>query len=307
MRVALLASLCLPLPAAPCSECHTDVARKQSASHHAAALRPIADSPLPHLFRDNGGLTYSLQSGLVLITSTTGLTATLEWAFGAGAQGITPVGTIDGRAFEHRFSYYPKAQRFALTFGHPSGVATPEAAFGVPQDAKTLARCFSCHSTGGQPGITCDRCHGPPQAHIEAARAGVPEDALRRTIVNPGRFPAKAQIEFCGACHRLPEPGNDSPEPELEDPVNVRFAPIGLLASRCFQASKRLTCTTCHDPHDNARPRTDDFYVQRCRDCHAQSKSHCPRPAKSDCLTCHMPQASLGRYLTFTNHRIHVP
>ena len=33
--------------------------------------------------------------------------------------------------------------------------------------------------------------------------------------MNPGRFGAKAQIEICGECHRLPAAGNFSPEVEV--------------------------------------------------------------------------------------------
>jgi len=317
MRAVFLLGALSSLAAASqddCSECHAIISQRQGRSHHAAALRPIAASPLLPVLRGNShpagadpALAYEVQPDGVRVISDSGVAATLQWAFGAGAQGITPVGTLDGRTLEHRFSYYPKARRFGLTFGHPDRPQGPEALLGLPQDAQTLVRCFGCHSTGEQPGITCERCHGPAQAHIQAARAGASKEALRRTLVNPGRFPAKAQVQFCGQCHRLPEPGSNVPEPEIEDPVTVRFAPIGLLASRCFQASKRLACTTCHDTHDNTRPRGDEFYAQRCRDCHAESRTRCPRPAKGDCLSCHMKQASLGPYLMFTDHRIRIP
>ncbi len=95
-------------------------------------------------------------------------------------------------------------------------------------------------------------------------------------------------------------------KPELEDPVNVRFAPIGLLASRCFRESGgKLSCLTCHDPHTDARPRNSAFYIDRCLSCHANVAHH-SAAQKKNCLPCHMKQTSLGRYLVFTDHRIRV-
>jgi hypothetical protein len=97
--------------------------------------------------------------------------------------------------------------------------------------------------------------------------------------------------------------------PELENPVTVRFAPIGLLASRCFTVSHAISCLTCHDPHDNVRPRTDLSYTAKCLTCHADDRKPvklCRRKVKENCLPCHMPQASLKPYLKFTDHRIRV-
>jgi hypothetical protein len=304
-----------------CASCHPAESQKQMRSHHAQALHPIAESPLwaffqtgPHPPGADDSLSYEARKIDVLVTASSGAAASLQWAFGAGVQGITPVGILDGRFIEHRFSYYSGPRRLALTFGHPERAA----ALGIPQDNRTIFQCFNCHSTGAKPGpdltemrpgITCDRCHGPGDAHISAVKAGASPAAIRRSLVNPGRFPAKAVIETCGECHRLPAPGSDTPEPEIEDPVSVRFAPVGLLASRCYQKSKQLTCLTCHDPHDNTLPRAAATYTDRCRSCHVQppsAKSKCARTTNGDCLDCHMRQASLGPYLRFTDHRIRI-
>lgn len=274
-----------------CATCHRPEYRKQVNSRHFAALRPIAQSPVAELLKARRNPDQP--------------PAIFEWAFGAGAQGITPVGTIDGQYFEHRFSYFPQAHQFALTFGHPAAANTALAKLGILQDNRTVTQCFNCHATGVkngatapdlsnmQPGVSCERCHGPGAAHV-AAKAG--------SIMNPARLTAKAQVKFCGECHRLPPAGALSPEPEIEDPVSVRFAPIGLMASRCFTQSGKLSCTTCHDPHQDARPRANSFYTERCLTCH----SACKQAKKEACVDCHMRKAALTPFLTFTDHRIRV-
>jgi hypothetical protein len=308
-----------------CAECHRDQYQRQIRSRHALALRPIRESPLPQLlvglaWRERGDVTleYEADPGGLRITARKNQereSALLEWAFGAGAQGITPVGRLDGPYFEHRLSWYRAPNRPALTFGHSTAPSPdPVSALGLPQSDAVIYRCFHCHSTGVNsgpdlsamiPGVTCERCHGPGRAHAEAARAARPTEH----ILNPGRFPAKAQVEMCGDCHRLPKPGDASPAPELEDPITVRFQPFGFMASRCFTASRNFSCVTCHDPHEDARPRNDAFYSSKCLACHkagARARSKCPRARRQDCLPCHMQRSSPARYLTFTDHRIRV-
>jgi hypothetical protein len=261
-----------------------------------------------------------VQNGIAARLSGVAEDATIEWAFGAGVQGSTPVGRINGQYFEHRFSYYSRISDLALTFGHPAQVGSPAGELGILQDNLTISRCFNCHSTGVArsisgpdlqgmlPGVQCERCHGPGSSHIQAAVDGAPAESVRKEVVNPGRLPAKALIQICGQCHRLSGPDTGS-KPELENPVNVRFAPIGLLASRCFQRTGSLSCLTCHDPHENARPRSDMAYSDKCLACHsndAKPVRACRRRVKENCLPCHMQQASLGPYLRFTDHRIRI-
>lgn len=314
-----------------CAACHRTEYEKQTHSRHFQALRPIAQSPIYALLRaqakpgDAGdAISYETRVKDVLVTvqqKEERLSAPLEWAFGAGAQGITPVGIIGGRYFEHRFSYFRNAKKFALTFGHPAKAGNGDAEFGIFQTRRTITQCFNCHATGVasgeagpdlsdmRPGISCERCHGPGRAHVAAAQAGAKPEEVRKSLMNPGRLSAKSQVQVCGECHRLPQPGVLSPEPEIEDPVSVRFAPVGLMASRCFAESQKLSCTTCHDAHENARPRSDAYYSQRCLSCHTDapaSAKACQRGNRENCLPCHMRQTSLSRYLKFTDHRVRV-
>jgi hypothetical protein len=326
---ALSVSICWPaefVGSDACARCHPSEFGKQSVSHHAHSLQPIEGSIigtalLKSEHSPDGRLQYEQSGGNILVHEEgVPQPVVLEWAFGAGAQGSTPVGHLGDQFIEHRFSYYSRIAGLAPTFGHPPQASTPIAELGVLQDKRTIASCFNCHATGVQrsgsefsltsmrPGVGCERCHGPGSAHIQAAERGLSEPEVRREVVNPGRLPARAQIEICGGCHRLPLPGMGE-EPELEEPVTVRFAPIGLLVSRCFRVSKTISCLTCHDPHTDARPRTDMAYSEKCLACHATDHKPvklCRRAQKENCLPCHMQQASLESHLKFTDHRIRV-
>src|SRR5690606_24995573 len=97
--------------------------------------------------------------------------------------------------------------------------------------------------------------------------------------------------------------------PELDDPTSIRFQPVGLMASRCFKASGTLSCLSCHDPHEDARPASDPSYTRVCLSCHkpeTQGSTECRRAAKENCLPCHMQAASPEPHLRFTDHRIRV-
>src|SRR5260370_34424220 len=87
-----------------CAACHPAQFAKQRKSHHAAALArmaesSVADKLIGKTVREKSGLAfdYGRAPEGVRVTVQRGderSSAVLEWAFGAGAQGITPVGRI---------------------------------------------------------------------------------------------------------------------------------------------------------------------------------------------------------------------
>ena len=143
------------------------------------------------------------------------------------------------------------------------------------------------------PGVTCERCHGPGAAH--SARPTL------NNIVRLSKLSATESVRFCAECHR-------SAAAEPQDPVSIRFQPLGLMASKCYQVSGALSCVTCHAPHDDL-VHDSGFYIARCLGCHASNGGRpavsCKRAARQDCLPCHMKRASPLPFLTFTDHRIH--
>ncbi|MYA80795.1 MAG: tetratricopeptide repeat protein, partial [Acidobacteriia bacterium] len=71
-----------------------------------------------------------------------------------------------------------------------------------------------------------------------------------------------------------------------EDDFLIVSAAYRLRKSACFQQSSKMTCTTCHDPHESLPPsERAAHYRQVCLGCH-EVESHFQ---SADCTECHMP------------------
>jgi hypothetical protein len=153
---------------------------------------------------------------------------------------------------EHRLTVFAHQDAPDVTPGQAGAPAVNKrniVAAGRAYSSEATLRCFECHTTINSdrgrlvldeatmiPNVGCERCHGPGQAHVEAARRGAPDPAFSMAF-GAGRSSADDEIRLCGTCHRLPgmgEPGTIGPD----NPVMVRFQPIGLIRSACYQKSQ---------------------------------------------------------------------
>ncbi len=295
-------------PVTKCAGCHPRESSAHAQTRMASAMVPALESAFARnieslaLHEPGGGYQFVYKktaSGLTVISSrgTESAVGTIDWVLGSGAQGQTPIVKSGQRFFESRVSFFPNLQQYGITVGQsaaPSANAT--AALGRPKTSIELSQCLGCHSTVLDadfsqivPGVQCEKCH--PGATLHAAGKGMP--------LNPGKLKAGEQVRLCGNCHRNSPPVDDS---QLE---NIRFQPLRLMKSRCFEEGK-IACTTCHPAHQDARRNDAAFYNSKCLGCHAGSAFHVDARATGNCIGCHMPQVQLHPALRFTDHFIRV-
>ncbi|MGH9449243.1 MAG: multiheme c-type cytochrome [Terriglobia bacterium] len=315
-----------------CAQCHLPEARFQEQTAMAHALEPVAECRIlhahPDLTRRIGRYTYHIvtQGSQSIYSVTDGVStfsAPILYAFGQGQAGQTYVYQYNGAYYESRASFFNDTQSLDLTLGYsgsrPNNV---EEAAGRHTSVDETRDCFSCHSTAAlwdgklqvrrlMPGVTCEGCHGPGAAHVEAIKKG---GFKSPKIFNPGRLSTQDLSDFCGSCHRS---WQQVEMMNLQGIQDVRFQPYRLENSRCFDATDaRISCLACHDPHHEVR--TDAaYYDSKCLACHrnrgtsvklsaGKTAPACPVSQKN-CVTCHMPKYELpGAHFKFTDHYIRV-
>jgi len=178
-------------------------------------------------------------------------------------------------------------------------------------------------------GVGCQRCHGPGADHVSAANSvdSTPEE-IRTLIFNSSRLAPEHQNEVCMQCHLQADSSMMSivrrldrsdysyrPGQLLSDYIGhvdhdanveryqINHHPYRLLQSQCHIASEgRLTCVTCHDPHEKPleSERTEHFR-NACLTCHdlEQCDTAAMQATGSSlesvaCVSCHMPQRRTG-------------
>ena len=320
-----------------CGTCHPAQFAGQSAGGHALALQRATEHTLAASFTPSAPLQRPPNFHFRFVRTPQGIQVRaddskiltrlpVDWAFGAGAHAVTFVGKASDELYvEHSFTYYPESQSFDITPQHERLPAKTlhEAmgqAFKIQGPGLTIQDCFQCHSTGPvsvspnhevqvtEPGVRCEVCHGPGNAHVLAVRRGDLTRA-RKSIQNPKALSGGELNRSCGTCHRFPD--GDLRKVDWNDPWNVRHQPLYFQESQCFQKSSgALSCLTCHDLHERLRRNDAAYYSQICANCHDRRaplpKAICKNQESADCVRCHMPEVAVNSHLKFKNHWIGV-
>ncbi|MBC7819860.1 MAG: hypothetical protein IAG10_23500 [Planctomycetaceae bacterium] len=256
--------------------------------------------------------------------------AVVDWIFGSGHHGQTAV-TVrtndrgEPLVLEHHVTWYA-AHGLDRTISRPLDLGRGKDEVGELNNPETSRRCFGCHTTllpenehridleQLVPGVLCSRCHSGADQHADAMKSG----SVASEFNDWRKLSPFQSVARCGECHRLPT----SFSPNELTPKNQtlpRFAPVGLLMSKCFQlqhtqpqpgGTTRLDCVTCHDPH-RPTPTDPNHYNRSCQQCHrgdSTSQVSCPKqPLDSNCIGCHMPKVAVDAPTLFTDHWIRVP
>jgi predicted CXXCH cytochrome family protein len=192
-------------------------------------------------------------------------------------------------------------------------------------------------------GTSCERCHGPGSAHVQAfTRTEQRPPAGDGLIVRPLHLDPGTSSMICAQCHSLRnavdpdfEAGKDYYDhfmPRLEyDPRSGLDPPywpdgrprrfsndaIGLWQSECFLRG-RATCTSCHrDPHEPDVDRNAQLAAGNnalCTGCHqaigtrlSAHTRHRADSAGSSCVECHMPKTVISIKSTMRDHTMSLP
>ncbi|MGA8599707.1 MAG: tetratricopeptide repeat protein [Bryobacteraceae bacterium] len=264
----------------------------------------------------------------------------IEYVIGSGENGMSFAVQRGDHLFQAPLSFYARMGKWDLS----PGFEHTDLGFNRPlYDA-----CITCHA--GRPqavpdrdglyknpafqelAVGCENCHGPGELHVaERAKGGkrVPDDS----IVNPARLPARLAEDICLKCHqggdaRALLPGKDysnfRPGTPLLDTVAVVALPpsaantdllehhVSMKLSACYRKSGgKLSCLTCHDPHQQPGPAAAPAYFRsRCFLCHTDQSCSLPLATRAKqgnkCAECHMPKRDVQQiaHSALTNHRI---
>jgi hypothetical protein len=321
-----------------CARCHGSKVASQKKTPMARAAMSSSLSDILHahplMVFGPGKYQYRIETGASqsrysVSAGSESLSFPLLWAFGTGRVGQSYLFKKENADFfEARVTYFENLGTLGFTPSRallsPSGI---DEAMDRPVGQAEVMRCFGCHATassiGGRfdeahlvPGVTCEACHGPGMAHVKAMGAdstGVSQE-VKSGIFNSGHLNPADAVDFCGACHGT---WWDVKLAGVKGVSSARSAPYRLVTSKCWgKGDARLTCTACHDPHEQLQ--TDAaHYDGACMKCHARSSgssktvSHDRRPAcpvaTSRCTSCHMVKVYVPEmHDNFTDHRIRI-
>ncbi len=340
-------------PNAVCAGCHRAIYDRYRSTPMAHASGAPADGFLPARFTHAvSGVSYRIEQsdGRVWLDFERDDPAhelkgrrELKYFLGSGTRGRTYLFEDQGYWFEIPINWYAKKQIWDMA---PNYQQAREMPLALPVDPG----CLRCHASGAQPslpearnkyatvpftegGITCTACHGDASAHVTS---GGRTAMLKLAQLEPVR-----RDSICLSCHLEGQEAVVHAGKRLVDfragqsifdyaSFFVREAGRAdqratsqweaLLQSGCRRgAGDKLTCTSCHDPHQStAAMRSEErvfYYRERCLACHdpgaASEKAgtgfaathHTENP---DCASCHMPRATADdiAHEQVTDHRI---
>ncbi|HEX9509739.1 MAG TPA: multiheme c-type cytochrome [Puia sp.] len=318
-----------------CANCHKNIYDNHIHTAHYLTTRPASEEYIKGSFepgknrfsydpdmtvvmekRDSGFYQVGYYKGVERIAKR------FDIVVGSGSKGQTYITRSHDRLYQLPVSYFTAAGKWANSPQFPTHP--------VIFNRTITSRCLECHSTFAQKipasnrqpeefsqnqliyGVDCEKCHGPAAKHVEFQSQN-PKETKGKYIINPAAFSRQQNLDLCALCHggRL-----QKTKPSFEfvsgdklsdyfvvdtltpapDEIDVHGNQLGLLrSSKCFRMSQSMTCTTCHNTHENERGKIV-LFSQRCISCHNQEQGiSCKMNASlgavinQNCIDCHMP------------------
>ncbi len=345
LLLLLATSTVITLPAAPvftgndpCRTCHAAIAKAYEATPMARSTAPVkaANVPSGAYKHPASGLEYRIAAnGRVTIRdAAAGIShqQQFDYVVGSGSAGFSYLISRDRWLYQAPITWYAQKQRWAASPGYD---ADRTMAWDRPIDPS----CLNCHASQlthiygtrnryaaepfRQPGISCERCHGPGSEHVQSSG--------RQRLAVPSKLDPERRDDVCRQCHlmgeaRIPRAGRAFGEFRagqklsefvayfvLDYPAGARLRSTShvekFAESACKKASgDKMWCGSCHDVHTTPADPVA-WYRQKCQACHAppasgKVASECPRTP--NCIACHMPklQAVDAGHGAFTDHAI---
>jgi len=207
--------------------------------------------------------------------------------------------------------------------------------------------CFSCHvsqlatrydlatdtyhTTWGEPGITCESCHGPAGDHVRAMEALPPGQSPHELkIIRTKDFTHAQTNDLCATCHAKMIPLStdfvagdkffdhydaitlEHPDfyPDGRD-LGENYTYTPWLMSPCAKSGK-LDCNHCHTPSGRMRFEGEKAN-QACLPCHekyvaapSEHGHHVAGSKGNECIGCHMPMTQFAA-MNRTDHSMRPP
>jgi hypothetical protein len=249
----------------------------------------------------------------------------MDVVIGSGIMGQSFLNWRHNRLYQMPVTYFTAAAQWSNSPGFPGGR--------VMTDRPITARCLECHVTYAEGsgtdtlepvnfnrdkiiyGVGCEKCHGPAAKHVEFQTTN-PEVKTAKYVVNPTKLSRQQQLDVCAVCHggkmqkTKPSfafvPGKNLADYFIIDSINnlslaggeveMHGNQYGLLRkSKCFTATSTMTCSSCHNIHENERGKTELFSA-RCMSCHPSNSADFKTAThllvtgiENKCINCHMP------------------
>jgi tetratricopeptide (TPR) repeat protein len=176
------------------------------------------------------------------------------------------------------------------------------------------------HTTWREPGINCEACHGPGEAHVEICRAvpkGTAPKSLRLLLWDD--FSSQQINDSCAPCHAKARRITNGFNPgerfsdhydltTLEDrdfypdgrDLGENYTRTGWLQNPCA-LSGALNCIHCHTSSGRYRFKEENPNGA-CMPCHGKNVMHLAEHSRHPdgagsprCIDCHMPMTEFGR------------